>query len=96
MSGPPDAPMIAKPGALALSQTFLVPSIEVVLSKPNNTGCPFFSSLHFNLVDSPCALLLMAYALLVSARWCFFLLNIDVVLVLPSLLLMAYPLLVSP
>ena len=39
-SGPPDAPIIAKPGALALSQTSYFPSIEVVLSKPSNTG-PF-------------------------------------------------------
>ena len=71
MSGPPDAPIIAKPGALAPSQTFLVPSIEVVLSKPNNTGVPFrFLSLHFNVVDSPCALLLIAYALLVSVMVC--------------------------
>ena len=67
MSGPPDAPIIAKPGALAPSQTSYFPSIEVVLSKPNNTGVPFyFLSLHFNAVDSPCALLLIAYALLVS------------------------------
>ena len=71
MPGPPDAPIIAKPGALALSQTFLVPSIEVVLSKPNNTGVPFcFLPSPHVLVDSPCALLLMAYALLVSAMLC--------------------------
>ena len=44
MPGPPDAPMIAKPGALAPSQTFLVPSIEVVLSKPSNTGVPLLPS----------------------------------------------------
>ncbi len=72
MPGPPDAPIIAKPGALALSQTFLVPSIEVVLSKPNNTGVPFcFLPSPYVLVDSPCALLLMAYALLVSVMVCF-------------------------
>ena len=71
MSGPPDAPIIAKPGALAPSQTSYFPSIEVVLSKPNNTGVPFyFLSLHFNAVDSPCALLLIAYALLVSVMVC--------------------------
>ena len=71
MSGPPDAPIIAKPGALAPSQTSYFPSIEVVLSKPNNTGVPFyFLSLHFNVVDSPCALLLIAYALLVSVMVC--------------------------
>ena len=40
MSGAPDAPIISKPGALALSQSFVVPSIEVVLSKPSNTGVP--------------------------------------------------------
>ena len=38
LSGAPDAPVLAKPGALALSQSFGVPSIEVVLSKPSNTG----------------------------------------------------------
>ena len=71
MSGPPDAPIIARPGALALSQTFLVPSIEVVLSKPSNTGVPFrfLPSLFIN-VDSACALLLIAYALLVSVMVC--------------------------
>ena len=69
--GPPDAPMIAKPGALALSQTFLVPSIEVVLTKPSNTGVPFcFLPSPYIIVDSPCALLLMAYALLVSGMLC--------------------------
>ena len=68
MPGPPDAPIITKPGALALSQTFLVPSIEFVLSKPNNTGVPLcFLPSPDIIVDSPCALLLMAYALLVSA-----------------------------
>ena len=71
LPGPPDAPIIAKPGALALSQTFLVPSIEVVLSKPSNTGVPFccLPSPYIN-VDSPCALLLIAYALLVSVMVC--------------------------
>jgi hypothetical protein len=38
LSGAPDAPIIAKPGALALSESFGVPSIEVVLAKPSNTG----------------------------------------------------------
>ena len=38
LSGAPDAPIIAKPGALAFPQSFVVPSIEVVLSKPSNTG----------------------------------------------------------
>ena len=38
LSAPPDAPIIAKPGTLALHQRLVVPSIEVVLSKPNNTG----------------------------------------------------------
>ena len=71
LSGAPDAPIIAKPGALALSQSFGVPSIEVVLSKPNNTGVPFcFLPSPYVLVDSPCALLLMAYALLVSGMLC--------------------------
>ena len=71
MSGPPAAPIIAKPGALAPSQTSYFPSIEVVLSKPNNTGVSFcFLSLHFNAVDSACALLLIAYALLVSVMVC--------------------------
>ena len=66
-SGPPDAPIIAKPGALAPSETFLVPSIEVVLSKPSSTGVPFcFLPSPYINVDSPCALLLIAYALLVS------------------------------
>ena len=68
MPGPPDAPIIAKPGTLALSQTFLVPSIEVVLSKPSNTGVPhLLLSLHFDVVDS---FLLIAYALLVSVMVC--------------------------
>ena len=68
MSGPPDAPIIARPGALAPSQTFLVPSIEVVLSKPSNTGVPhLLLSLHFDVVDS---FLLIAYALLVSGMVC--------------------------
>ena len=44
LSGPPDAPIIAKPGALALPQSFVVPSIEVVLSKPSNTGVPLLPS----------------------------------------------------
>ena len=55
LSGAPDAPIISKPGALALSQSFVVPSIEVVLSKPSNTGVPLMPSvLHFDVVDSPC------------------------------------------
>ena len=40
LSGAPDAPIITKPWALALSQSFGVPSIEVELSKPSNTGVP--------------------------------------------------------
>ena len=44
MSGAPDAPIIAKPEALALSQSFGVPSIEVELSKPSNTGAPLLPS----------------------------------------------------
>ena len=40
LSGAPDAPIIVKPGALELSQSFGVPSIEVVLFKPSNTGAP--------------------------------------------------------
>ena len=44
LSGAPDAPIIAKPGALALPQSFVVPSIEVVLSKPSNTGVPLLPS----------------------------------------------------
>ena len=44
MPGPPDAPIIAKPGALALHQRLVVPSIEFVLSKPNNTGAPLRTS----------------------------------------------------
>ena len=44
LSAPPDAPIIAKPGVLALHQRFVVPSIEVVLSKPNNTGAPLLTS----------------------------------------------------
>jgi len=44
LSGAPDAPIISKPGALALSQSFVVPSIEVVLSKPSNTGVPLMPS----------------------------------------------------
>jgi hypothetical protein len=71
LPGPPDAPIIAKPGALALSQTFLVSSIEVVLSMPSDTGAlgiqtfatgmPFFFrlfcllSLYSDVVDSPCS-----------------------------------------
>ena len=55
LSGAPDAPIIAKPGALALPQSFGVPSIEVNLSKPSNTGVPqLLLSLHFDVVDSPC------------------------------------------
>jgi hypothetical protein len=44
LSGAPDAPIISKPGALALSHSFVVPSIEVVLSKPGNTGVPLMPS----------------------------------------------------
>ena len=44
LSGAPDAPIIAKPGALALPQSFFAPSIEVVLSKPSNTGVPVLPS----------------------------------------------------
>ena len=44
LSGAPDAPVLAKPGALALSQSLGVPSIEVVLSKPSNTGVPLLPS----------------------------------------------------
>ena len=68
LSGAPDAPVLAKPGALALSQSVGVPSIEVVLSKPSNTGAPhLLLSLHFDVVDS---FLLIAYALLVSGMVC--------------------------
>ena len=42
--GAPDCPIIATPGALALSQSFGVPSIEVVLSKPSNTGVLLLTS----------------------------------------------------
>jgi hypothetical protein len=71
LSGPPDVSIIAKPGALAPSQTFVVPSIQVVLAKPSNTGVPFcFLLSSYINVDSPYALLLMAYALLVSAMLC--------------------------
>ena len=45
LSAPPDAPIIAKPGALALHQRLVVPSIEFVLSKPNNTGAPLLTSI---------------------------------------------------
>jgi hypothetical protein len=38
LSGAPDAPIITKPWALTLPQNFGVPSIEVELSKPSNTG----------------------------------------------------------
>ncbi len=44
LSGAPEAPVIAKPGALALSESFGVPSMEVVLSKPSNTGAPLLPS----------------------------------------------------
>ncbi len=64
LSGAPDAPVLAKPGALSFSQTF--PSIEVDISKPNDGVSLLHWSLLFDVVDSPCALLLMAYALLVS------------------------------
>ena len=68
LSGAPDCPIIAKPGALALSESFGVPSIEVVLAKPSNTGVLFTSvlCLHFDVVDLWCAVVLIAYALLVS------------------------------
>ena len=68
LSGAPDAPIITKPWAFAPSERFGVPSIEVVLSKPSNTGAPLLLLyLHFDVtVDSPCALPLIAYALLVS------------------------------
>jgi hypothetical protein len=44
LSGPPDAPVLETPGALALSQSFGVPSIKVVLDKPSNTGAPLLPS----------------------------------------------------
>ncbi len=65
-SGAPDAPIIAKPGARERSQSFGVPSIEVVLSKPSNTGVLLTSVfLHFDVVDLRCAFVLIDYALLV-------------------------------
>ena len=67
LSGAPDAPIIANPGALynfVVYLTFL-PELQVVLSKPSNTGAPVLPSvfeapsvcllsLHFDVVDSPC------------------------------------------
>ena len=44
LSGAPDAPIIAKPGATELPQSFGVPSIKVVLDKPSNTGAPLLPS----------------------------------------------------
>ena len=65
-SGAPDAPIIAKPGALAPSQTSDFPSNEFFLSKPSNTGVLLTSVfLHFDGVDLRCAFVLIAYALLV-------------------------------
>jgi hypothetical protein len=73
LSGAPYAPILAKPGAFSVSQTFAppyLPSIEVALSMPSNTGAlgiqtfatgvPFFFrlfcllSLYSDVVDSPC------------------------------------------
>ena len=34
LSGAPDAPIIAMPWALALSQSFVVPAIDFLLSRP--------------------------------------------------------------
>ena len=67
MPGPPDAPIIAKPGTLALSQTFLVPSIEVVVSKPSNTGVLFC---FLSLFDCGCLAVRTPLDRLCSARVC--------------------------
>ena len=77
LSGAPDAPIITKPEALALSQSFVVPSIEVVLSKPSNTGVPLQPSVFFDVVDSPCVHSSLSLMLCSCLSWYVLSLNID-------------------
>ena len=95
LPGPPDAPIIVKPTNVQLPRSN-VPSIDVVLSKPNNTGVPllfclFAYSLVTSVVHIPLDRLSSASCLSLYVLS----LKNDRIHVLPSFLCMSYRLLVS-